>query len=377
MARVTSQQTRRAILTTDTGWDPNLLPERIALFNENGDIINFGTSSGDGVPPGGVAGQLLTKATENDFETEWADPPEGGGAPAGGLTGQVLVKLSDADYDVAWVNVEAGGLSLLEAWRGEWLDYEEYEASELVRYDGSLYLALRSVYNSEPEPSAPYEPPLPTYYYPAFAQIVSPELEMIEGGPHNFAITADGPDLISTGRSNIGKLFAFRLSEPGTVQIRFQPQDGVSFDTYATLMKYAGDGVARVFLESDDDDAGLRHPNITRSLVAGDYFVYFETYQASGFSYPINSQYTVTLSDGAVLEPYDQGPAWALLARGVPDEVTSEGMRWAGQWVAGAYSENDVVRHNSGLYIAKTVTVGSEEPGVDLVAWELVLEVAP
>ena len=37
---------------------------------------------GEGVPPGGTTGQMLTKASDGDFETRWADPPAGGGFSA-------------------------------------------------------------------------------------------------------------------------------------------------------------------------------------------------------------------------------------------------------------------------------------------------------
>ena len=33
---------------------------------------------GQGVPPGGMAGQVLTKRAAADYDTEWADPPSGG-----------------------------------------------------------------------------------------------------------------------------------------------------------------------------------------------------------------------------------------------------------------------------------------------------------
>lgn len=42
---------------------------------------------GEGVPPGGTTGQMLMKASDADFDTQWADPPEGGG----GVTGTVPI----------------------------------------------------------------------------------------------------------------------------------------------------------------------------------------------------------------------------------------------------------------------------------------------
>lgn len=65
---------------------------------------------GEGVPPGGNAGQVLAKATLDDYDTEWIDPPAGGGSgvPSGGTTGQVLAKASVVNGDVDWVDPAEG-----------------------------------------------------------------------------------------------------------------------------------------------------------------------------------------------------------------------------------------------------------------------------
>lgn len=41
MARVSSKQTRQAILVTADTLEPYLIPERLALFDENGNPIKF------------------------------------------------------------------------------------------------------------------------------------------------------------------------------------------------------------------------------------------------------------------------------------------------------------------------------------------------
>ena len=58
---------------------------------------------GEGVPEGGTAGQILKKKSDDDFDTEWADPEEAS-LPAGGTAGQVLAKKSDDDGDVEWTD---------------------------------------------------------------------------------------------------------------------------------------------------------------------------------------------------------------------------------------------------------------------------------
>jgi hypothetical protein len=62
---------------------------------------------GEGVAPGGTTGQVLTKVSATDYDTEWADAT-GSSLPPGGTTGQVLAKASDADDDVAWVDQSGG-----------------------------------------------------------------------------------------------------------------------------------------------------------------------------------------------------------------------------------------------------------------------------
>lgn len=69
------------------------------------------------VPKRGSTGQVLTKRSNSDYDTYWADGGGGGtehGIPAGGTTGQALIKGSDADYDADWSDIEgalpAGGM---------------------------------------------------------------------------------------------------------------------------------------------------------------------------------------------------------------------------------------------------------------------------
>lgn len=53
------------------------------------------------IPVGGGTGYVLRKASDDDFDTEWAPS----GVPAGGTTGAYLRKSSGADYDADWVSV--------------------------------------------------------------------------------------------------------------------------------------------------------------------------------------------------------------------------------------------------------------------------------
>lgn len=54
---------------------------------------------GAGVVPGGTTGQMLTKASDSDFDTMWTDPPAGGGSSGvssfKGRTGAVMPQAGD------------------------------------------------------------------------------------------------------------------------------------------------------------------------------------------------------------------------------------------------------------------------------------------
>lgn len=49
-----------------------------------------GSGGAIGIPAGGVAGQMLSKKTDEDYDTQWIDPPEGGGG--GGTSGVASFK---------------------------------------------------------------------------------------------------------------------------------------------------------------------------------------------------------------------------------------------------------------------------------------------
>lgn len=80
-------------------------------------VFNFGIprgekgergASGSGLPSGGAVGQMLYKASTEDYDLEWGDEPDG--LPAGGTQGQVLTKNSSTDGDVSWQTPTAGGV---------------------------------------------------------------------------------------------------------------------------------------------------------------------------------------------------------------------------------------------------------------------------
>jgi hypothetical protein len=66
----------------------------------------LGGSGTIGIPAGGVAGQVLSKKTDEDYDTQWVDPQEGGSGTAGvtsfkGRTG--IVTPQSGDYTAEMV----------------------------------------------------------------------------------------------------------------------------------------------------------------------------------------------------------------------------------------------------------------------------------
>lgn len=68
---------------------------------DNGTIYFISDAGGGGgsLPAGGTTGQVLSKKTDADGDTEWKDSSS---VPAGGTAGQVLAKKSNTDGDVEW-----------------------------------------------------------------------------------------------------------------------------------------------------------------------------------------------------------------------------------------------------------------------------------
>lgn len=72
--------------------------------------------AGEGLTPGGTAGQFLVKDSSDDFDASWATigPADVGAVPAGegltpgGTAGQVLVKDSSDDFDASWATLSSG-----------------------------------------------------------------------------------------------------------------------------------------------------------------------------------------------------------------------------------------------------------------------------
>ena len=76
---------------------PGIVEQAVQAIEEAGQLIG-------GVPAGGSEGQILSKKTGADYDTEWTDA-QGGGLPSGGTTGQLLRKTSNDEGAAAWETV--------------------------------------------------------------------------------------------------------------------------------------------------------------------------------------------------------------------------------------------------------------------------------
>ncbi len=62
------------------------------------------------IPAGGTQGQVLGKATGDNYAVAWQDPAAAvNGLPEGGTVGQVLAKKSSDNFDAEWIDAPEGG----------------------------------------------------------------------------------------------------------------------------------------------------------------------------------------------------------------------------------------------------------------------------
>lgn len=84
---------------------------RVKLCRDSGTIVveyPIGApklSDTHGIPAGGSAGQILTKASAASYDATWQNgPAEAHGIPSGGSSGQILTKVNATDYNASWQN---------------------------------------------------------------------------------------------------------------------------------------------------------------------------------------------------------------------------------------------------------------------------------
>lgn len=83
--------------------------QRVAVLELSGSKVvmfpigNPGADAPAKIPPGGTAGQVLKKSSDNDYALTWGSIT--GLLPTGGTSGQILKKSGNADYAVEWGDI--------------------------------------------------------------------------------------------------------------------------------------------------------------------------------------------------------------------------------------------------------------------------------
>lgn len=287
--RVTSQRTRQALLVTDAVIDPEEQPERLALFDQYGDPIAL--SAAAGVPVGGLFGQVLAKAGDDDYNLEWIELPSGALLPVGGTTGQVLAKDSDVDGDASWVTPPPSSDVNSLHYKGDWNAITAYEVNDVVKDGGSLYVNITA----------------------AAAGATRPENETglsdTTTGPGGVISTTSTCFRIypSTGKPAVPHIDAadyfFDLSAGGNVTIVMPDTTG----DYIQVFNAAGIAVASNF------PSGSFGSSLTFAAAAGRYFVRLsDAFAGAGY---INNP-LVTLSAGATFSL--AADKWSRLVKSSP-----------------------------------------------------------
>lgn len=86
-------------------------------------------ADGIGIPDGGTAEQILTKANDENYAVYWADNHP---IPAAGITGQVLTKTTDADYDATWTDLPSNYYTKEETYTKEEVDNKIPEVPTVI-----------------------------------------------------------------------------------------------------------------------------------------------------------------------------------------------------------------------------------------------------
>ena len=83
------------------------LTGQVLAKSSNDDYVAAWTTVYD-VPAGGSVGQVLAKSSDDDYALTWTSIESDPALPSGGLNGQVLAKSSNDDYAVAWSTLPPG-----------------------------------------------------------------------------------------------------------------------------------------------------------------------------------------------------------------------------------------------------------------------------
>lgn len=354
MPRISSEKTRQVILVRDPVFDDTLVPERLALFDEEFNMVSINLVNKGNWDP------TLAYA-ENEIVSHDGSSYLAKQAIAANLEGNTT---PDLDTD-NWTLLAAKGLPGVEGlnWRGDWNSFDEYVDRDAVYYGGSSWRAVRPINPGGELPGAAYGVmPGASVYAGTEADLWDPD--WTTATPHSDTLNSS-VDPVTPG-GTVYNLFKFTVDTDGTIDIHVVY---AGLDGYLEL--YSGSGA---FVAGNDDAGNAATSHLTRAVTAGVYYVVFRN-RNSGAT---NTTYvaSITPSAGATLID-DPGPPWTPLAlegdvgaqgiqgvQGVPGPVSN----WRGVWDSGsAYEDGDSVHHEGSAYwcIGTHPAGSSPEPGID------------
>lgn len=154
MVRITSEMIRQIMLIADSNLDPNFPPEKLAVFDEQGNLLDLSDIA-----------LRLRMSVLSVWKGEWTS---GQAYDEGSLirynsslylaTNNVAADgvAPDTPGDTLWAFLAGGGggssTGIFDAFKGEWSGLETYEQGDLVSFSGALYIAESHI---EPDDVSP------------------------------------------------------------------------------------------------------------------------------------------------------------------------------------------------------------------------------
>lgn len=435
--RVTSSKTRKMIFVVGDGLELGFTPENLELYLPNGTPLNLSKDAtrmlwrgewandqyyeqndvvideGDlfilkalGINPGGVSpslenlppGSVIETRTSHAYASTPYDTPD---TPII-IRDVPFTDLASAPILDIWIGGGSKALSF---------DAEPNSSVTVTTVGGQIIgfqdTGVTGAGNSEVGGTSPHNSPW-TFVMPAAGrmtlEVSSTTTEVVVSG---VGVTYDHTNTVVFPGSSGGiafplingeriypkgqPIFYFDLTAGGTVTIT-EPATGNSY-----LQLYDSTGTPEI--GSNYPLPGFNGALVKTDLAPGRYF--FRAQEAIYLDPPPIHVYVVP-SDGATLATFDPdikfwdvlfrassgptgstGPTGAAGAAGATGAAGADGDdgadgtsffdAWKGDWVAGAYSVGDVVRHTSGLFIVTTAATSADEPGVAS-NWELMVQ---
>ena len=211
MPRVQQQKTRQMrLVTTGPSIDPFLLPEKLQLFDANGDPADL--SAFIGVPEGGNAGQVLGKASSVNHDLAWII----GGGGGVSLFEQVS-EPEDAPIGSIWIEQQQGPMSVP-------IDATDWELSgddNLVEYSSTEGIILTVDTHDPPDQWV--------------SGVISPAIPVAD--PANFTVTGKIEPPAGDGAYDVDLVFWIKFDTvgSGTGAWRWAQYDWYSYTGVDTL----------------------------------------------------------------------------------------------------------------------------------------------